>query len=89
MIGLFLVDDKQDLAFFQYGAHQDIAGIKYFAHNQMCALELASGEEEFLDSQMIEQIIATLQSSRHALIAHIGTDAECITQYSVPIQVFH
>jgi hypothetical protein len=87
VIGLFLVNGQDKLAFAQYGAHRKIARFRFHQDTSMCMAEMASGEEESFDDVMPDMIRVALQSNAAVLVSHMSDDGRVLVEYDVPVLI--
>lgn len=87
MIGMFLINEDDKLAFVQYGDHKHIAQFRFHQDTNMCIVELASGDEESFDDVMHDEIRAALQNNAEVLVGHMTDENEVIEEYDAPIVV--
>lgn len=84
---MFLVNDEDELAFAQHGAHADIASFRYHTDTGMCVALLRSGEEETFDDAIHQIIREKFAQRREVLVAHIDDQGAVLTEYTVPLAI--
>lgn len=84
MIGIFLINSEQELAFAQFGQHIRIDGFRYVVDANICMFQHAGGEEMFTREQPAE-LVQLLKVSDEVLVAHIDDAGRTIDEYTVPL----
>lgn len=87
MIGIFLINDENKLAFAQYGEHKEIARFRIHTDTSMCIVELATGMEESFDDAMHDEIREALERNPSVLVGHMTQENAVIDEYDVPVSV--
>jgi hypothetical protein len=87
MIGIFLVNQKDELCFAQYGEHKDIAGFRFHTDTGMCIAVLATGGEETFVDAMHDEIRPYLSKEQQVLVADLDDDGQLTREYSVGLAV--
>lgn len=87
MIGLFLINDENKLAFAQYGEHQKISQFRFHQDTSMCIVELASGHEESFDDVMHDEIREALERNPTILVGHMTDSNNALDEYDVPVSI--
>lgn len=87
MIGLFLINDENQVAFAQHGEHQRISRFRLHQDTNMCIVELASGHEESFDDVMHDEIREALERNPSVLVGHMTANGEVLDEYDAPVTV--
>lgn len=87
MIGIFLVNENDELCFAQHGDHKDIAGFRFHTDTGMCIAIRGSGDEEVFVDAMHEEIRDYLSKDQSVLVADIDDEGALTREYSVPLTV--
>lgn len=85
MIGIFLVNKKDELCFAQYGEHKDIAGFRYHTDTGMCIAVRPSGEEDVFVDAMHDEIRPYLSKDPEILVADIDDGGATKREYVVSL----
>ena len=85
MIGLFLVNHENELAFAQFGDRSRIASFRYVRDARFCLAILASGEEVCFTSELAPEIVECLERCHEVLVAHVAADGTAQLEYDVPV----
>ena len=86
MFGLFLVNDKQKLAFAQFGQHVRIERFRYVSDARLCLVVHSNGVEELFTTEQPTEVAGCLEALPDVLVAHIDQEGTTIDEYTVPIE---
>jgi hypothetical protein len=85
MIGLFLVNPEQKLAFAQFGQHVKIERFRYVRDARLCLVVHSQGVEELFTTEQTFEVARCLEYLPDVLVAHIDAEGRTIEEYAVPI----
>lgn len=85
MMGIFLVNAEQKLAFAQFGQHIRIEGFRYVGDARLCLVIHSGGSEELFTTEQPPEVAQCLELLPDVLVAHIDTGGRTIEEYTVPI----
>lgn len=85
MFGLFLVNEKQKLAFAQFGQHAKIERFRYVRDARLCLVVHTQGIEELFTTEQPAEVARCLEALPDVLVAHIDQEGNTIEEYTVPI----
>lgn len=86
MFGLFLINDKQELAFAQFGQHVKVEGFRYVKDAKLCLVLHSAGTEEMFTTEQPPAVAALLASISEVLVAHIDDEGTTCDEYTVPVE---
>lgn len=86
MFGLFLVNDKQQVAFAQFGQHVTVEAFRYVADAKLCVAIHSGGAEEMFTTELPAVVADRLGEVESVLVAHLDDDGKTVGEYVVPVQ---
>ena len=86
MIGSFLVNPENQVAFAQFDLPKKLASLRVVP-GPCCIAVLADGTEEMFTDELHSKILAAMKGKSEILVAHVGEDGKALEEYVVPLSI--